>query len=144
MCTDGKRISRSTLQKTRPIFTKMRTLTGASLRREKSKPKVSIFTEDHQTSLLEQALIPEAMACLAARDGGIGLCIMRELGAFQWKLLRWKVQVVVVSAMGSHPSSPIKVTDLLLKMVDRASRRDQSFLLDLAAIQVSFCGLLAR
>ncbi|KAK9838066.1 hypothetical protein WJX74_011058 [Apatococcus lobatus] len=44
-------------------------------------------------------------------------------------------QVVVVSAMGSHPTSPLKVTDLLLKMVDRASRRDQSFLLDLAAIQ---------
>lgn len=46
-------------------------------------------------------------------------------------------QVAVVSAMGSHPTSPLKVTDLLLKMVDRASRRDQSFLLDLAAIQAS-------
>ncbi|KAK9806380.1 hypothetical protein WJX72_012231 [[Myrmecia] bisecta] len=44
-------------------------------------------------------------------------------------------KVVVVSAMGSHPSSPLKVTDLLLNMVDKASRQDQAFLLDLAALQ---------
>lgn len=46
-------------------------------------------------------------------------------------------QVVVVSAMGSHPSSPIKVTDLLLNMVAKAQRQDEAFLLDLAALQVS-------
>ncbi len=47
-------------------------------------------------------------------------------------------QVVVVSAMGSHESSPIKVTDLLLNMVAKAARQDEAFLLDLAALQV--CG----
>jgi len=46
------------------------------------------------------------------------------------------VQVVVVSAMGSHESSPIKVTDLLLNMVAKAARQDEGFLLDLAALQV--------
>lgn len=45
------------------------------------------------------------------------------------------MQLVVVSAMGSHPSSPIKVTDLLLNMVDKAARQDEAFLLDLAALQ---------
>ena len=48
------------------------------------------------------------------------------------------LQVVVVSAMGSHESSPIKVTDLLLGMVAKAARQDEAFLLDLAALQV--CG----
>ena len=47
------------------------------------------------------------------------------------------LQVVVVSAMGSHPSSPVKVTDLLLNMVAKAARQDEAFLLDLAALQVS-------
>ena len=46
------------------------------------------------------------------------------------------LQVVVVSAMGSHESSPIKVTDLLLNMVAKAARQDEGFLLDLAALQV--------
>ncbi len=41
-----------------------------------------------------------------------------------------------MSAMGSHPSSPIKVTDLLLNMVAKAQRQDEAFLLDLAALQV--------
>jgi aspartokinase len=45
-------------------------------------------------------------------------------------------QVVVVSAMGAHPSSPVKVTDLLLNMVAKAQRQDEAFLLDLAALQV--------
>jgi aspartokinase len=46
-------------------------------------------------------------------------------------------KLVVVSAMGSHPSSPVKVTDLLLNMVAKASKQDQAFLIDLAALQVS-------
>lgn len=44
-------------------------------------------------------------------------------------------QVVVVSAMGSHPSSPVKVTDLLINMVNKAANQDQEFLLDLTALQ---------
>ena len=44
-------------------------------------------------------------------------------------------KVVVVSAMGSHPTSLVKVTDVLLNMVAKASRQDEGFLLDLAAIQ---------
>lgn len=47
------------------------------------------------------------------------------------------LQVVVVSAMGAHPSSPIKVTDLLLNTVAKAQRQDEAFLLDLAALQVN-------
>lgn len=42
----------------------------------------------------------------------------------------------MVSAMGAHPSSPVKVTDLLLNMVAKAQRQDEAFLLDLAALQV--------
>ena len=49
-----------------------------------------------------------------------------------------KQKLVVVSAMGSHPSSPVKVTDLLLNMVAKASKQDQAFLIDLAALQASF------
>ena len=45
-------------------------------------------------------------------------------------------RLVVVSAMGSHPSSPVKVTDLLLNMIAKASNQDQAFLIDLAALQV--------
>ncbi len=44
-------------------------------------------------------------------------------------------RVTVVSAMGSHPASPVKVTDLLLNMVDKAAKQDEAFLLDLAALQ---------
>jgi len=43
--------------------------------------------------------------------------------------------VVVVSAMGSHPSSPLKVTDVILNMIQKAAKQDQAFLLDLAALQ---------
>lgn len=46
-------------------------------------------------------------------------------------------RLVVVSAMGSHPSSPVKVTDLLLNMIAKASKQDQAFLIDLAALQVT-------
>ena len=49
-------------------------------------------------------------------------------------------KLVVVSAMGSHPSSPVKVTDLLLNMVAKASKQDQAFLIDLAALQVRVMG----
>lgn len=42
----------------------------------------------------------------------------------------------MVSAMGSHPTSPVKVTDLLLGMVSKAAKQDQEFLLDLTALQV--------
>lgn len=44
-------------------------------------------------------------------------------------------KLVVVSAMGSHPTSPTKVTDLLLNMIKRASNSDNAFLLDLAKLQ---------
>eukprot|EP01025_Chloroclados_australasicus_P044270 TRINITY_DN4789_c0_g2_i8.p1 TRINITY_DN4789_c0_g2~~TRINITY_DN4789_c0_g2_i8.p1 ORF type:complete len:457 (-),score=65.77 TRINITY_DN4789_c0_g2_i8:75-1445(-) len=44
-------------------------------------------------------------------------------------------QVVVVSAMGSHPESPVKVTDLLIGMISKAEKGEGSHLLDLAAIQ---------
>lgn len=37
--------------------------------------------------------------------------------------------------MGSHPSSPVKVTDLLINMVGKAANQDQEFLLDLTALQ---------
>ena len=42
---------------------------------------------------------------------------------------------VVVSAMGAHPSSPVKVTDLLLSVVSKAAARDASFPEDLAALR---------
>jgi len=44
-------------------------------------------------------------------------------------------KVAVVSAMGSHPTSPLKVTDVILQMIAKAERQDQRFLLDLAALQ---------
>lgn len=46
-------------------------------------------------------------------------------------------KVAVVSAMGSHPTSPVKVTDLILKMIDKASRQDVGFMLDLTSLQES-------
>jgi len=42
---------------------------------------------------------------------------------------------IVVSAMGSCKESPIKVTDLILNMIDKAARQDAAFLVDLAALQ---------
>jgi len=44
-------------------------------------------------------------------------------------------KVIVVSAMGSHPSSPLKVTDVILNMISRAAKQDNAFLLDLAQLQ---------
>lgn len=44
-------------------------------------------------------------------------------------------KVVVVSAMGSAPSSPTKVTDLILNMIARAAKQDAAFLVDLAMLQ---------
>lgn len=44
-------------------------------------------------------------------------------------------KVVVVSAMGSHPTSPVKVTDLILNMISKAAKQDAAFLVDLAALQ---------
>jgi bifunctional aspartokinase / homoserine dehydrogenase 1 len=41
----------------------------------------------------------------------------------------------ITSAMGSHPSSPVKVTDLILNMIAKAAEKDDGFLLDLAALQ---------
>ena len=52
-------------------------------------------------------------------------------------------KMVVVSAMGSHPTSPVKVTDLLINMVAKASKQDQAFLIDLAALQVHSYPVLA-
>uniref|UniRef100_A0A383V4M3 ACT domain-containing protein n=1 Tax=Tetradesmus obliquus TaxID=3088 RepID=A0A383V4M3_TETOB len=43
--------------------------------------------------------------------------------------------VTVVSAMGSCAESPVKVTDLILNMIDKAARQDAAFLVDLAALQ---------
>jgi bifunctional aspartokinase / homoserine dehydrogenase 1 len=37
--------------------------------------------------------------------------------------------------MGAHPSSPVKVTDLILNMIAKAAEKDDAFLLDLAALQ---------
>lgn len=37
--------------------------------------------------------------------------------------------------MGSSKESPIKVTDLILNMIDKAARQDAAFLVDLAALQ---------
>jgi len=44
-------------------------------------------------------------------------------------------KVVVVSAMGSHPNSPLKVTDVILTMINKAARQDPEFLTDLGALQ---------
>jgi hypothetical protein len=46
-----------------------------------------------------------------------------------------KYTCVVVSAMGSHPSSPVKTTDLLINMVTKAANQDAAFLLDLEAVR---------
>ena len=40
-------------------------------------------------------------------------------------------KLVVVSAMGSHPTSPVKVTDLLLNMIAKAVSRDDTYLVEL-------------
>jgi len=42
---------------------------------------------------------------------------------------------MVVSAMGSHATSPVKVTDLMLQMIEKAAKQDVGFMMDLAAIQ---------
>ena len=42
---------------------------------------------------------------------------------------------VVVSAMGAHPSSPVKVTDLLLSVISKAASRDPSYSEDLAVLR---------
>ena len=52
-------------------------------------------------------------------------------------------KVVVVSAMGSHPTSPVKVTDVLLTMVAKAAQQNMGFLLDLNSIQVSTSAMLS-
>jgi len=44
-------------------------------------------------------------------------------------------KVVVVSAMGSTPASPVKVTDLIINMISKAAKQDAGFLVDLAALQ---------
>lgn len=41
----------------------------------------------------------------------------------------------VVSAMGSHPTSPVKVTDLILNMISKAAKKDDGFLMDLNALE---------
>lgn len=41
----------------------------------------------------------------------------------------------VVSAMGSHPTSPVKVTDLILNMISKAAKKDNGFLMDLNALE---------
>jgi len=42
---------------------------------------------------------------------------------------------VVLSAMGSHPTSRVKVTDLILNMIKKASLQDANFLINLAELQ---------
>lgn len=49
--------------------------------------------------------------------------------------LSGKKAFAITSAMGSHPSSPVKVTDLILNMIAKAAEKDDAFLLDLAALQ---------
>eukprot|EP00803_Ostreobium_quekettii_P001981 evm.model.scf_1486.1 EVM.evm.TU.scf_1486.1 scf_1486:393-1145(-) len=44
-------------------------------------------------------------------------------------------KVVVVSAMGSTPESPVKVTDLMLSMIGKAAAQDIGFMTDLTALQ---------
>lgn len=44
-------------------------------------------------------------------------------------------KVMVVSGMGSHGTSPVKVTDLLLRMIEKAAKQDVGFMMDLAALQ---------
>jgi hypothetical protein len=44
-------------------------------------------------------------------------------------------KVVVVSAMGSAPNSPLKVTDMILNMISKAAKQDAAFLVDLASLQ---------
>jgi hypothetical protein len=43
--------------------------------------------------------------------------------------------MVIVSAMGSHPTSPVKVTDLLLNMISKAAARDDAYLQEIEALQ---------
>lgn len=66
--------------------------------------------------------------CVSAADriSETGDVVVQEDGA---------KKMIVVSAMGSHPTSPVKVTDLILNMIDRAQKKDEAFLLDLAALQ---------
>lgn len=47
-------------------------------------------------------------------------------------------KAVIVSAMGSHPSSPVKVTDLMLRMIDKAARSDYEFMTDLEALHQKY------
>jgi aspartokinase/homoserine dehydrogenase 1 len=42
--------------------------------------------------------------------------------------------MVVVSALGSHPTSPVKTTDLLINMVNKAAGQDPNFARDLDQI----------
>lgn len=44
-------------------------------------------------------------------------------------------RLIVVSAMGSTTTSPLKVTDLLLNMVDKAARQDDGFTSDLEKLE---------
>ncbi|CAD7695273.1 unnamed protein product [Ostreobium quekettii] len=44
-------------------------------------------------------------------------------------------KLVVVSAMGSTPASPMKVTDIMLSMIDKAARQDVGFMTDLSVLQ---------
>ena len=82
--------------------------------------------------------------CLQVHKFG-GTCVAaaeRIRAAAQLVVAESAVQkLVVVSAMGSHPTSPVKVTDLLLNMVAKASKQDQAFLIDLAALQVLYCSI---
>lgn len=49
--------------------------------------------------------------------------------------LEGEKKFVVVSAMGAHPTSPIKVTDLLLNMMRKAAARDSDYLSELDALK---------
>eukprot|EP00892_Ulva_mutabilis_P007158 jgi/Ulvmu1/4814/UM020_0099.1 len=37
--------------------------------------------------------------------------------------------------MGSHPKSPVKVTDLILNMISKAAKKDDGFVMDLSALE---------
>ena len=126
-------------------------------------------TRAHQAPALGIALYIEQLVTPCSqvhKFGGTCLATARRIAdAAQLVVDRFQSsgdqQMVVVSAMGSHITSPVKVvpilpvvktilsiihlphgewacmqvTDLLLEMVAKAARQDQAFLIDLAALQ---------
>lgn len=91
------------------------------------------LTQDHKSAMQHKSVC----AVQVHKFGGTCLAEAERIRAAAELILADPAQfkAVVVSAMGSHPSSPVKVTDLLLNMVSKAAKQDQAFLIDLAALQ---------